>query len=329
MRNTGIVLCIILVSGMVPGYWAHAGCSDAKFLKAEELYKQALSTQSAPDRIRLFEEAFSTCPSHGSHAQGYYVLGKLYYEGNEKAKAFEWLLQANRFPEALVGVSVKDLAQTNYLLGTLYRGQGNQERSLIHLNIYRALAGRRDKNLENELIADAGALLSVIYASETIKNTLIVDKSVDVAHRKSLNRVELFFDFAKADLDAGAKQRLDSLGEALQAEGFRGCTVFVEGHTDETGTEKSNCRLSEQRALRACTYLKERWGLPDVNLVPVSYGKSHPAVPREGHPRAEWSKIDSLNRRVAVWNSGDPEPGEKDIRVEAELKETPCSANGK
>ncbi|MEW6347751.1 MAG: OmpA family protein [Thermodesulfobacteriota bacterium] len=320
---------LLLWCAGVPGLWAHAGCSDAKFLQAEKLYKQALSTKPEPDKIRLFEEAFRTCPSHGSHAQGYYSLGKIYYDRNEKAKAFEWLIEANRFPEALVGVSVKDLAQTNYLLGTLYREQGNQERSLIHLNISRALAGRRDKNLEDDLVANADALLSVMYAPETIKNTLIAEKSLDIAHRKSLNRVEVFFEYAKADLDAGSKERLDALGQALQAEGFKGCTVFVEGHTDETGTEKRNCSLGEQRARSVCDYLHERWGLPDVKLVPVSYGKFNPAVPREGRNRADWSTIDRLNRRVAVWNSGAPEPGEKDIRVESELKETPCSTKAK
>ncbi len=330
MRIAGILLHLVLLSAMVPGYWVHAGCSDAKFLEAEKLYAQAVSSESDEEKIRLFEEAFRTCPSHGSHAQGYYLLGKLLYDRNEKAKAFEWLLEANRFPEALVGVSAKDLAQTNYLLGTLYRGQGDQERSLVHLNIYRALVGRRrDKNLEKDLIANADALLAVVYTPETIKKTLTADKALDIAHRKSLNRVEVFFDFAKSALDAGAKERLDALGQALQAEGFNGCTLFVEGHTDETGTEERNCGLGEQRAQVVCDYLMERWGLAELKLVPISYGKFNPAVPREGHPRGEWTRIDSLNRRVAVWNSGTPETGEKDIRVEAELAESPCGKNEK
>ena len=251
MKKTGcaLYLCVgvILVWVAFAGSPAYGGCSDAKYFEAEKLYKQALSSKSDDEKIKLMESAFAVCPSHGNHAQGYYRLGRLYFGRKDKDKALQWLLMANRFPEAILGSSVQDLAQTNFLLGTLYGEQGNRERSLVHLNIYRSLSGKRDKGLENTLIANVDSLTSVMYSPGTIKETMKVNKSVDPEFRKKLNRVEVSFDYAKAVLDEIAKERLNSLGEALQGEEFRGCRVFVEGHTDEAGTEKSNCRLGEQR----------------------------------------------------------------------------------
>ena len=108
---------------------AQAGCSDAKYLEAEKFYKEAMEAQAPADKIALFKRAFKACPSHGNHAQGYYALGKLYFDRNEKAKAFEWLREANRFAGALIGTSVQDLAQTNYLLGNIYRERGDAGKS--------------------------------------------------------------------------------------------------------------------------------------------------------------------------------------------------------
>jgi len=319
-----IVACTLFFSIAVWQDSVRSGCSDAKYMEAEKIYQQALEAKGPADKIALFERAFLTCPAHGNHARGYFALGKLYFDQNEKTKAFEWLREANRFAGALIGMSVEDLAQTNYLLGNLYRERGDSERALIHLNIYRQLAGRRDKSLERDLIQNADSLLAVIYAPDTIKETLTVDKSIAREHRSKLNRIEVYFDFAKASLDGDAKKRLDSIGEALQGAGFRDCTVVVEGHTDEVGSETSNCRLGERRAKSACDYLKQQWSLANVTLVPVSYGKFNCMVPREGNAPQEWPKIDRLNRRVAVWNAGRPEASQKDITVEAAWAVSPC-----
>ena len=171
-----------------------------------------------------------------------------------------------------------------------------REKALIHLNIYRQLAGRRDKSLERDFIQNADAILAVIYSPDTIKETLAVDKAIAREHRSKLNRIEVYFDFAKASLDSDAMKRLDSIGEALQGTAFGNCTVVVEGHTDEAGSEASNCSLGERRAKSACDYLKQRWSLNKVNFVPVSYGKFNCTIPRQGNAVQEWPKIDRLNR---------------------------------
>ncbi len=320
----GIIACAVFLSGAIRLDWAQAGCSDAKYLEAEKIYNEAMEAQAPADKIPLFERAFKACPSHGNHTRGYYALGKLYFDQNEKTKAFEWLREANRFGGALIGMSVEDLAQTNYLLGNRYGERGDVEKALIHLNIYRQFAGRRDKSLERDFIQNADAILAVIYSPDTIKETVAVDEVIAREHRSKLYRIEVYFDFARASLDSDAMKRLDSIGEALQGAAFKDCTVVVEGHTDEVGSEASNCRLGERRAKSACDYLKQRWSLNKVNLVPLSYGKFNYAIPREGNAVQEWPKIDRLNRRVAVWNAGTPEAGRKDMTVEMTVPASPC-----
>ncbi len=301
-----------------------AGCPDEDYLAAEKMYLEARKEPSAKEKIELLERAFSTCPSHGNHAEGYYELGKIYFEANEKEKAFEWLAQANKFRAAMLDRSLGDLAQTNLLLGKLYKERGDAEKALIHLNIYRALTKRESKEVSQYIIDNAESLFSVIYSPGTVKETLTVDKAVKRSHRAELNRIEVYFDFDKAELDDDAKQRLDAIGQGLQSKDFAGTSVVVEGHTDETGADAYNCGLGSRRAQVATQYLHNRWGITHLTVVPVSYGKSRPTIPRKGHAGKDQPKIDRFNRRVVVWNSGVQNLAFKDIVVEFK-QQTPCS----
>ena len=221
------VVCSAILAGALGQQRLHAGCSDARYMEAAKLYRQALAANSPADKIELFERAFKTCPQHGNFSQGYYSLGKLYYEKNGKDKALEWLLEANRFRARLLEESSDDLAQTNLLLGNLFRERGDSERSLIHLNIYRALTQHRNKKLEDDLIGNAEAFFSVIYSPGSVKEVLAVDKAVARENRPKVNRLEVYFDFAKAILDEDAKKRLDSIGQGLKDGHFSGCTIVV------------------------------------------------------------------------------------------------------
>ncbi len=319
------IVAVTLICFAFYGDCAQAGCSDRKYLEADAMYRKALKASSPQEKIDLFERAFATCPSHGNHADGYYKLGKLYYDRKEPDKAFEWLLQANRFRSALIEDSVADLAQTNLLLSNLYRDKGNAEQALIHLNIYRALSNRRNKGLEQSLIDNAEAFFSVVYSPGTVKKTLTVDKAIARKDRVKLNRLEVYFDIAKSVLGNGSKKRLDAIGKGLKGSDFSGSTIIVEGHTDEAGGAQYNCRLGGERAKAVTDYLKNRWGITDIQFVPVSYGKFSPTIPREGNARQNWPKIDRFNRRVVIWNMGQTS-GEKDIRVEGLIPESPCAA---
>ncbi len=227
-----------------------AACSDEDFFKAEENYQKALQESSSETKISLLENAFKLCPATGSYAQGYYLLGKLLYDQGDVNKAFDWLVHANRFKAVMLQRSADDLAQTNLLLGNLYRQKGEPEKALIHLNIYRALTRFHDKSLDKSFIDNAETFLGVVYSPTAVKETLTIDKAVAREHRAQLNRLEVYFDFAKAALDDDAKKRLDGIGEALQSKGFAQCTMVVEGHTDQSGGTKPQLRPG--RETRRC-----------------------------------------------------------------------------
>jgi outer membrane protein OmpA-like peptidoglycan-associated protein len=302
----------------------YSGCPDKKYLQAEETYNKALKASSPQEQADLFELAFATCPSHGNFSDGYYKLAKLYYDRREKEKAFEWLLEANRFRGALLEESVNDLAQTNLLLSNLYKDKGNSEQALVHLNIYRVLTKKRDKGLEQNLLNNAEAFFAVVYSSGTVKDVLAIDKSIARKNRAELNRLEVYFPSAKSSLDDESKKKLDTIGEALLSKDFSGNTIIVEGHTDEAGGESYNCRLGNERADSVVNYLKNTRGVADVQFVPASYGKSSPTILRQGNNKKDWANIDRYNRRVVIWNMGSEKSQEKDIKVEA-APQSPCT----
>ncbi len=327
LRVAYLILSILLAPALCSS--AFGGCSDRKYLEAEKSFLKAREGSSGAEKIGLYELAFKTCPSHGNFARGYYELGKLYYDSGNKDKALEWLVEANRFKGALLEQSKDEFADTNLLLSNLYREHGNAELALIHLNIYRALVHRRDKQLENNLVANSRAFLSVIYSPGTVKDTLVVDKDITPEARSQVNRLEVYFDIAKAALDENAKQRLDGIAAALQAEAFSNDTLILEGHTDEERGEKYNCDLGTARAKAVLDFLKSKMTVDRVKLIPLSFGKSQPAISRQGNDKKDWPTIDRYNRRVVIWNSGSASDATKDIEVQGVLPETPCAADEK
>lgn len=321
-RNSFSALVVAGLVVLTAAATARGGCSDEDFLKADRMYRAALKEEAPDKKIELLEQAFAVCLSHGGFTQGYLTLGKLYYDANNREKALHWLREAQRFSHTMLAASDNDLAQVNRLLAQLYKDDGNDEKALVHFNIYRALAGEKDRKLEKALLQDADRFLSVVYSPVTVTETLAVDQSVAPEHRSKLSRIEVYFDFGRAELDDEARRRLDGVGRALQSVSLSACTLVVEGHTDEAGSASMNCDLGERRARAVRQYLTDRW-CRELKICAVSYGKSDPVMSREGHDRKDWEKIDRFNRRVVIWNSGVQKGALKDLVVEHESR-SPC-----
>jgi outer membrane protein OmpA-like peptidoglycan-associated protein len=85
--------------------------------------------------------------------------------------------------------------------------------------------------------------------------------------------VTVTFRVNSAVLSADAKQQLDTLAEkAMNAKGYM---IEVAGHTDSTGSEAKNFRLSRQRAESVIQYLAVNHKLPLRRFVtPMGYGKT-------------------------------------------------------
>ena len=85
--------------------------------------------------------------------------------------------------------------------------------------------------------------------------------------------VAVNFKVNSAVLSPQAKQQLDDL--AIKALATRGYVIEVSGHTDSTGSETKNFRLSQQRADAVVQYLAVTHKIPLRRFItPMGYGKS-------------------------------------------------------
>jgi outer membrane protein OmpA-like peptidoglycan-associated protein len=101
----------------------------------------------------------------------------------------------------------------------------------------------------------------------------------------------VLFKSASADLLDIAKDRLNSVAEALKSYGE--AAITVEGYTDSRGTDEANLRLSQQRADSVRNYLVSQ-GLSDATVKAVGKGEASP-VADNATPEGQ-----ATNRRVEI-----------------------------
>jgi outer membrane protein OmpA-like peptidoglycan-associated protein len=94
-----------------------------------------------------------------------------------------------------------------------------------------------------------------------------------------------------ADLNAGFFAVLDSVG--LVVAEFDQTVIEVAGHTDSTGTDEYNQRLSERRAASVSAYLISRQVLPD-RIIQIGMGEDWPITDNSTNAGRQ------LNRRVEL-----------------------------
>ncbi|MFC3392949.1 OmpA family protein [Aidingimonas halophila] len=99
------------------------------------------------------------------------------------------------------------------------------------------------------------------------------------------------FDFDSSDLTNEARRALDDVTEVLNA--YPDTRIDIAGHTDSTGAEDYNQRLSERRAESVGTYLRQG-GITSSRLSMTGYGESRPVASNDTDSgRAQ-------NRRVEI-----------------------------
>jgi outer membrane protein OmpA-like peptidoglycan-associated protein len=111
-----------------------------------------------------------------------------------------------------------------------------------------------------------------------------------------VNMADVLFDTGKFDLRPIAREKLARLAGIVLA--HPGLNLAIEGHTDSTGSDELNQKLSEQRANSVRKHLLDQ-GLPDPNLTAVGFGKSMP-VADNGTAAGR-----QQNRRVEIVVSGE------------------------
>ncbi|MCB9278308.1 MAG: OmpA family protein [Lewinellaceae bacterium] len=99
----------------------------------------------------------------------------------------------------------------------------------------------------------------------------------------------ILFGFDQSDLTANAKNSLDDLVTILKD--YPDTDIEIQGHTDSSGSEEYNQKLSVRRAASVGNYLSAR-GVSPGRLVMVGYGETAPEYPNTTDANM------ALNRRV-------------------------------
>jgi outer membrane protein OmpA-like peptidoglycan-associated protein len=102
---------------------------------------------------------------------------------------------------------------------------------------------------------------------------------------------DILFDHNSAALRAASRNTLGDLARNFAQ--YPDNLIAVEGHTDETGTDAYNQRLSEQRAANVADYLIDN-GVSARNVTVYGYGESRP---KSSNATAEGRQ---MNRRVEI-----------------------------
>ena len=133
--------------------------------------------------------------------------------------------------------------------------------------------------VENRIIEAAGAL-SFADVEKSERGILI---------RFSGN----LFDSGSAKLNAEFLPRLKQLAEVIKD--FSNYDVRIEGHSDSSGSEEANLRLTEKRASAFKKYLVEQCGAPDERLGTVGFGETAPIVADiDNSSKAKNRRIDTI-----------------------------------
>jgi len=109
--------------------------------------------------------------------------------------------------------------------------------------------------------------------AETTTDKTATSQAAAEDKAKSLESVDLLFDFDKADLEHGARTNLLTL--ARWAKCNPKGAVVLEGHADPRGSQAYNMKLSGERAAAVREKLIEM-GVPSDRIVVTVYGENGP-----------------------------------------------------
>ncbi|RNC69190.1 MAG: OmpA family protein [Desulfuromonadales bacterium] len=104
-------------------------------------------------------------------------------------------------------------------------------------------------------------------------------------------RSDILFPVNSAILQPGASDELTRVARVLNQ--YPDTTILIAGHTDSTGSETYNQKLSEQRAVAVKTALSAR-GVAPARMTTVGFGESKPVADNT----TDAGRV--LNRRVEI-----------------------------
>ena len=142
-----------------------------------------------------------------------------------------------------------------------------------------SLSGISDgKNSVDNLISGIQQIDGVRTVQHDIK---IIDAAAEIATKKqnfqtalsSISTANVAFEPGSSSFTQSSSAALTDLARLMAA--YPGTRIRIEGHTDNTGPESVNLRLSRERAQAVSSYLASR-GIADNRLLAKGYGSTQP-----------------------------------------------------
>jgi outer membrane protein OmpA-like peptidoglycan-associated protein len=124
----------------------------------------------------------------------------------------------------------------------------------------------------------------------------VILETRETARGLIVNLSDVLFDFNKADLKPGAREKLAKIAGILLT--YPGLQISLEGHTDAIGSDEYNQVLSRRRAESARTYLLES-GIKADTVQAMGFGESQPVASNDSAAGRQ------QNRRVELVVSGE------------------------
>ena len=157
---------------------------------------------------------------------------------------------------------------------------GDTEGTLIGAGIGAAVGGIAGNRIGAYMDQQEQALRQAVAQSEATS----VQRDRDVL--RATFDSEVLFDFDSSTIKPGGQTEIARVADVLNQ--YPQTTIRVEGHTDASGPEEYNQKLSERRAQAVKNALMQQ-GVEDWRITTVGYGESQPI-----------SSSPAMNRRVTV-----------------------------
>ncbi len=132
--------------------------------------------------------------------------------------------------------------------------------------------------------------------SRLLKQFNMIMETRDSARGLILSMGDVLFDVGRSELRPEAREKLARLSGVLF--GHPALKLEIEGHTDSTGSEELNQRLSEQRADAVQSYMASQ-DVPTELITARGFGKTMP------HASNDTARGRQQNRRVEIIISGE------------------------
>lgn len=270
---------------------------------AEDLFRRATSTLEQAD-ASLIAERYSQALQKAEQAENLARQAYTKAEGIDSQRRAQEALEEQiarakdaifKAEEGIEGGRTTDVPQ---LAHEIYR-----RATALLADARTALS---DENYESAIqLAEQsqGALAEAIDAAkqvETVENSIfeaasaISSAEVEKSGHGVLIRLSgNLFNSGSAKLNAESLPRLKQLAEVIK--NFPNNNVRIEGHSDSSGSEEANLRLTEKRAIAFKKYLVEQCGAPDERLTTVGLGETAPIVTEvDNSSKAKNRRIDTI-----------------------------------